>query len=219
MLISFSGLDGAGKGTQIEILSSFLRKKKYKVYYFWSRGGYTPGFELIKRVIRFILGRKLPKQGHSPSRSKQLANPFILRVWLYFALLDLIFYWVFYLRLKILMGYIVICDRYIEDTAIDFKLNFPEVRINNFFLWKLLKFFALKQDLKFLLLISVNESIKRSAKKNEPFPDSRSTLQARLRFYEDKTIFPDKKYHLINCEKSVMEISKIIIKSSISIIK
>ena len=41
-LITFSGLDSAGKSTQIDKVINYLNLKKQKVRLVWSRGGYTP---------------------------------------------------------------------------------------------------------------------------------------------------------------------------------
>jgi len=49
-IIFFSGLDGAGKSTQIDILKNHYLNQNKKVYYFWSRGGYTPGFQRLKNI-------------------------------------------------------------------------------------------------------------------------------------------------------------------------
>ena len=55
MLISFSGLDCAGKSTQISLLKEYLQGKGYEVSEVWSRGGYTPGIETMKKILRTLL--------------------------------------------------------------------------------------------------------------------------------------------------------------------
>jgi thymidylate kinase len=79
---------------------------------------------------------------------------------------------------------VVICDRYWQDTAIDFKLNFPQEDVQQWWLWKLLVFMTPLPDAAFLLLVPVEESIARSKLKNEPFPDSPEVLRGRLELYE-----------------------------------
>ena len=41
-------------------------------------------------------------------------------------MLDLIYYYSIYLRLKYFLNYNIICDRYIMDTNIDFNLAYPQ---------------------------------------------------------------------------------------------
>ena len=191
--IVFSGLDCSGKSTQIELLKKSFTERGQKNIVFWSRGGYTPGFQKLKDLIRKLSGEKLPKPGHTPQREEALSNPFVRRVWLTLALLDLFYYYVIYLRLKSFTGNKIICDRYLLDTNIDFKLAYPLSKTDKWVLWRLVKFFALKPDFHFVSTIPVPESVIRSKFKFEPFPDSPETLAKRLDLYnielkKDKTL-------------------------------
>lgn len=76
-LIVFSGLDCSGKSTQIEFLQKEFSDKKTKNLVFWSRGGYTPGFQKLKDLLRFVSGKNLPKPGFTTQRKKALSNPVI----------------------------------------------------------------------------------------------------------------------------------------------
>lgn len=181
--IVFSGLDCSGKSTQIELLKEKYQKEGQKHLVFWSRGGYTPGFQKLKDVLRRFSGKKLPKPGFTPQREKALSNPFIRKVWLTIAMLDLIYYYAVYLRFKKLFNYNIICDRYLMDTNIDFKLTYPKNKTDQWLLWRLLNFLALKPDHHFVSTIPVPESVIRSKFKFEPYPDSPETLDKRLELY------------------------------------
>ena len=54
-LITFSGMDGAGKSTQISILKNTIKSNGQRCFVLWARGGYTNNFEFLKKVIRFFL--------------------------------------------------------------------------------------------------------------------------------------------------------------------
>tara|TARA_B100000787_G_scaffold117628_1_gene87978 strand:+ start:1612 stop:2268 length:657 start_codon:yes stop_codon:yes gene_type:complete len=183
--IVFSGLDCSGKSTQIDLLSKEFKNRNKKNMIFWSRGGYTPGFQLLKDIIRKVARKKLPKPGFTPQREKALSNPFILKIWLTIAMLDLIFYYSINLRVKSLLGYNIICDRYLMDTNIDFKLAYPNQKTENWVLWKILKTMACKPDYHFVSTIPVEESVIRSKFKFEPFPDSPEVLAKRLVLYNE----------------------------------
>ena len=182
-IVFFSGLDCSGKSTQIEILNKKLKKDKQKVLVFWSRGGYTNGFQKLKDVIRGFSGKKLPKPGFTPEREKALSNPIIRRVWLTIAMIDLFYYYAIYLRIKYFLGYNIICDRYLLDTNIDFKLTYPKNNTDKWVLWRLIEIFALKPDFHFVSTVPVKESVIRSKFKFEPFPDSPEILAQRLELY------------------------------------
>ena len=210
MIIIFSGTDGAGKSTQIGNLENTLKNQGKKPLYLWSRGGYTPMFSVIKKITRKLLNKKLPKQGNSDSRDKLLKKGSVSTLWLSIAIIDLIFLYDLYVRLQSLFGKVVICDRYIDDTAIDFKHNFSDSFNSNSFLWKLLITFTPKPDYSFLLHVPVSTSQYRSTLKNEPFPDSKETLEFRLKCYLDESLFPSKQYTKINCEDSIENIQQLI---------
>ena len=77
----------------------------------------------------------------------------------------------------------VICDRYVFDTQIDFKLNFPKENIDKWLLWNILLMFSKQPKKHFVITIPVKESRRRSALKYEPFPDSKEVLDLRLKDY------------------------------------
>tara|TARA_B110000238_G_scaffold111793_1_gene121476 strand:- start:226 stop:882 length:657 start_codon:yes stop_codon:yes gene_type:complete len=183
--IVFSGLDCSGKSTQIQILKNNLQIKGEKNLIFWSRGGYTNGFQKLKDILRSYSGKKLPKLGNSPARDKALSKPLIRKIWLTFAMIDLFYYYAIYLRIKYFLGYNIICDRYLLDTNIDFKLTYPDEKTDKWLLWKLIDIFALKPDFHFVSTIPVKESVIRSKFKFEPFPDSSEVLVKRLDLYNE----------------------------------
>lgn len=182
-MIAFSGLDGAGKSTQIEKLRIFFSIKGKKIEVFWSRGGYTPGMEFLKKIVRKKKsGFVLPQPGKTKEREMAFENPVVRKLWLSLAITDLFLFYAIVLRFKSLFK-IIICDRYVFDTQLDFGLNFPQENISNWWLWKLLKITALKPKHHFVLTIPVKESQRRSKLKNEPFPDSDDILEYRLNRY------------------------------------
>ena len=206
MIISISGLDGAGKSTQIEKLIQRLKDEGLEARYVWARGGYTPGFEFFKRCIRFIFKKKLPSPGHSNFRDQGLKSPIISGVWLFVAILDLLVLWGLYVRICSFFNIVVVCDRYIGDTLLDFRKNFPASRFEKSILWRLLEFFSPSPDHSFLFWIPIDISLQRSIDKGEPFPDSREVLEWRLGAYMDTSTFPLEDYIRIDGQALIEEI-------------
>jgi len=195
-MIAFSGIDGAGKSTQINLLRVNLESKGHKVLVFWSRGGYTPGMLLLKKFLG-ISGNSSQNSKHQIKRNKLLTNNLTARIWLHLAIIDLITYYSLYFRIKELFGFSVICDRHIYDTEIDFRLNFPKVKFYDWWLWRLLILSSKRPVKHFISTIPVDESTRRSRLKNEPFPDSRVNLSRRLAIYKE---YADKESHIIHLD-------------------
>ena len=77
----------------------------------------------------------------------------------------------------------VICDRYIWDTLIDFNIMFPHIDIKKWMLWKILVWFTPIPDKSILLTIPLSLSEERCLKKFDPFPDSPEVRETRYQLY------------------------------------
>lgn len=184
-LIVFSGLDGAGKSTQIDLLMEDLQARGQQPIYLWTRGGYTPTFNALKALLRRLSrGRAVPPSGHNPQRTEALAEVKTRRLWLWIALLDLMWVYGAQVRWWLWCDKSVVCDRYLWDTLVDFRLNFPQEAVEQWWLWRLLVRVTPKPDAAFLLMVPVEESIRRSDTKREPFRDSPAVLAQRLTHYQ-----------------------------------
>lgn len=191
MLVTFSGCDGSGKSTQIFKLLKLLQSKGFKAKWVWGRGGYTPFFTALKFIVLWIFGKNRktsktypnPERNYLDRRKSLLQNKLIARVWLTCSIMDLFLYYACYVRTMSKLGIIVICDRYIADTKIDFENNFSEQFNANGFLWRLLEITCPKPTMSIVMTISVAHSIERSHLKLEPFPDDEKTLEFRLSCY------------------------------------
>lgn len=183
MLISFSGLDCAGKSTQIELLQEYLCGKGLPVAMIWSRGGYTPGIEGMKNVIRGGKS-KAPEERTAEERKAMMeAKPRGGKLLPWLSILDLVFYWGIGFRKKSKGNKILICDRYYWDTYIDFSIKFPNYRFSKWLVWKLMTACYRKPDVSFVLTVTPEESMRRSELKFEPFPESKEKREIRLNLY------------------------------------
>ena len=204
-LISISGLDSSGKSTQIENIVDFYVNTGKKVKIIWSRGGYTPIFHGFKSIIRKIIPNSLPVPGESKHRDKTFNRKWVRVLWLNIALMDLIVFYSLYFRWLKILGYIVIADRYIWDTFIDFKLKFQKENFEKRILWKILVYLSPRPDSSFLLTIPVDESLRRSNLKNEPFSENLNQRKKRISLYQD-LIKKDKWGYIIDGMRPIDEV-------------
>ncbi len=139
----------------------------------------------IKRAAKRALNnnRDEADSNYAAKREGMISRPAIAKVWLIAAMLDMVLLYAIYLRFLNWMGRVVICDRYVADTRIDFCRNFPKQFSTRLWLWRLLVATAPRPDTHFLLYVPVEVSQARSREKNEPFPDSPETLEYRLNEY------------------------------------
>ena len=192
MIVAFSGTDGAGKPTHITTLNERLQSKGRRTCVLWARGGYTPLMLTLKSAVLTLLGRRGDTKGFDKDgsakyvkrRTGMMRRPLVAQIWLASAMIDLILLYGIYVRFLSLTGTVVICDRYVGDTRIDFERNFSDQFNPSGALWRLLKLVAPKPAIHFVLLVPVAVSHERSRLKNEPFPDDEETLAFRYGKYQ-----------------------------------
>lgn len=184
MLVTISGPDGSGKTTQIIAIKQECVKRRLKPYLLWLRIGYTPIFSLTKGFMRKGLSGRLPQAGHSEKRSRMLRNRSIRRIWLACSLIDLVFVTAVYVRIKLWLGYTVICDRWIWDSMIDLTLYHGCTEIDVARISRLIAFLAVKPKTSFLLSLPFEIAMARSSQKDEPFPDTYDVRRKRHYLYD-----------------------------------
>lgn len=183
MLISFSGLDCSGKSTQINLLKEYLQGKGYSVEEVWSRGGYTPGIEKLKNLVRGGKSKAPEEQTAEERQAKVAAEPRGGKLLLWLSIADLMFYWGRTFKKKSKGKKVLFCDRYYWDTYVDFKLKYPKVNFDKWLVWKLMTACYRKPDVSLVLTVTPEESMRRSNLKFEPFPEPQDKREARLNRY------------------------------------
>ena len=139
-----------------------------------------------------------------------MQNKTIACIWLSLAIIDIALLYGVYVRCLSKVGIIVICDRYVADTKIDFERNFSENFSDKGILWRLFVILAPRPKINVVITVPTNVSLARSKLKGEPFPDSEKTLEFRLNCYKTRPEFYGAKTLRIDGTNSVDNCHKII---------
>ena len=137
-VVVFSGIDGCGKSTQIELLARYYESRGEKYKTIWVRPGSTPFILALKSFARFFF-TSLPKAGRSDQRESLLKTSKIGRLWFYLTFIDLLY--IFKIRVPILglVGYKIIYDRHIFDSMIDYQIMLERPLLDNSLIRSLLR--------------------------------------------------------------------------------
>lgn len=181
MIVSFSGIDSAGKTTQIELLIEYCKERNIRVTYLWGKARGTPGVEFLKSLVR--QDRKLSHAQKMEYRAAFFQNTKKKRFLLIMSLLDLVWYFGIYYRIVSLFHKITILDRYVWDTFIEVKTEFIGIDFENWLLWKLVLWISPKPKHSFLFVIPAEESVRRDIQKGDNTMDSIELKKQKIQFY------------------------------------
>lgn len=170
-LICFTGMDGSGKTTLAKYLVEVMSQEgsQYKYVYGRLEPFILKTFIMMGRKI-FLKGKDMFEDYREYSNTKRDAikqHPFLFAFYKYLLLFDYSLQLLFRVRLPLMLGKNIICDRYVYDTVItdlsvDMNLSSSEIRklIRRFF------YLAPKPDLAFL--IDLSEEIAFQRKNDTP---------------------------------------------------
>ncbi len=185
-MISFSGIDCAGKSTQIELVSDWLEKQGKRTKIIHSRGGYTPLLEAIKTLIRKDKG--LDREQQDQYRAQIHGNSKKRKLLLWLSIFDLALYYGIYFRLVELFGNTILADRYFWDSYIDFQLKYADMNFEKWTVWKLAKAIYHKPKKSIIYTIPAELSMYRSTLKEEPWPETEVQRRVRIDKYMDEIV-------------------------------
>lgn len=180
-MITFSGIDCSGKSTQIAIIKEYLESQGKKVEVIWSRGGYTPWVEEFKTLIR--PDKRYTEEQKKAYRASVSQSNVKSKLLLLASIWDLARYYGIVFRIKEMTGTCVVCDRYIWDTLIDFKVKFPRFDFEKWLSWKIMLKLIHKPVHSFIFTIPAEESMRRSDLKDDPHPEPYDVRVYRINCY------------------------------------
>ncbi len=179
MVISISGIDSAGKSTQIALLDRVIKKEDYRCCVKWSKARATPGVVFLKSIFR--RDKHMDYKGKMAYREAVFQDTKKKKLLLFVSLLDLCIYWGLYFRILSLFHNFVILDRYLWDTYVEIKTDFCGIEFESWFVWKLLLKVTPKPDLSIILVVPLEVSLERDIKKTDFTVENPATIDSRER--------------------------------------
>ena len=162
MFIAFSGLDGSGKTRHIETLRSNFLTCDIKTAYLWNRAGSFPFIGLILKIRRLIKSVFVPVSTVSEKSEKNILsqNSLPIMLWRVLNVFEMIIFYFFKIRIPMLLGKVIIADRYVYDSMVDMEYT---AKSDDFcrVVYSILKHLTPKPDLPFFLDVNTDSIIKR----------------------------------------------------------
>jgi len=186
MIVSLSGVDCAGKTTQLDRLVAYLDRRGRRPTSMWYRPGYSAELDALRAAVRKLRPGTMPhvdsdRSGHQ----KAFANPRVRRTWLAMAMADSLMHYAVKLRALDLAGRTVVCDRYLDDAMMDMAFRFPELERWSQGALGTIARISPRPRPAFLITLPYDEMLRRMAEKNEPFPDPPEIRDRRYAMYQD----------------------------------
>lgn len=202
-MISFSGIDCAGKSTQIDFVKKCLDESGILYCVIWSRGGYSSWVETIKKLFR---KKNKDKSFEEMRLDAVVGQSKKAKLLLWVSICDLIRYYGIVFRWIEKRGTLILCDRYIWDTYVDFSIKYPGVNFENWIVWKLLIRLIKKPDCSILFTIPAEESMRRSELKKDLHSEPAQMRNDRILIYE-RLIRDGKWQYVIDSMQNIENVS------------
>lgn len=154
MLITISGPDGVGKSTYLKEITKIFEENHINYDIVYIRGNQTKIYRFFKKILSLIIKKDIKKYKT------------LVKICLILATLELIYTICVKIKRKLKHKQIIICDRYIWDTYVDWIVGFPDIKFEGVF-WKYLVKHMTRPAVSLLYTANKYTISKRIASKNE----------------------------------------------------
>jgi len=170
ILLAFSGVDGSGKTTQIKALIQALNTCELKTKYVWSRCGSSKFVGFLVKIGKLVFSKRNSQPISNTydkvqERESYLRNRLVRFFWSWLILTELTIKYDLAVGLPVLLGRIVLCDRYVLDTVAELSAYCNDNNMHNRLHSKLSNFLNPSPNWAFLLDVSPQVVLRRNHEK------------------------------------------------------
>lgn len=198
-MIYFFGPDGTGKTTHAELISQYLRERGYKTWRTNVKQHHTFSYLLLKLLSHGKHnGQAISYYGFSDGLKQKIKTP-----WKILEMVSLFPAILYRVLLPLLLGYIVVCDRYVLDTLASLSYFLGDRKLISGMFARLLTSMIPKASILFYMNADTHVILKR--KKDEP-------ITAKLIWYYKwtyKTLIKQFKLKTITIDTSTAEVGDV----------
>ncbi len=191
MLISLSGIDGAGKTVNARCLREAFAACEVNATYVWMRGSTSQWLAPLRRLAGVLLGRRYPSLRPPPrgqcantERIRAIDSRWVRAAYRWVMALELLLFYSRQVTVPLLLGKVVICDRYIYDHMADWVDRLGNARAYDSLPARLLRLVVPRPDEAFLL--DVPAEIVLARRQDEKLPQSIENRIAALRYLSER---------------------------------
>ena len=199
MFIAFSGLDGSGKTKHIEVLQKNFKVSGIRTKKIWGRAGSYPIINFILKIIRRVKFNHSVKNNNIKNNlSDKNNNRRIVFLWSIANVLEMIIFYFIKIKVPLIMGKVIIADRFIYDSMVDLEY-LSTTKTFNRFSYQILKKLTPQPDIEIFLDADVNTIFSRGVNETE------RELKEKHKLY--KQLLEIRKFTVIDNTKEFNEVS------------
>jgi dTMP kinase len=200
-LIALCGIDGSGKTTQIKLLEKYLRQKGFRIKRVWFRwpAFLSYPFLALCRFLGYTKWKTVSRSGVRYAERNFYRSRALARLWPWLFTLDVFIYSFLQIKVRRVLGYIILCDRFIPDIIVDMMCETKDYQLPKRLVGRLL--FSLIPKNSKLIVMDVAENIAYSRKNDVPSLDY---LKERRKLY--LTLAKTLRMPVVNGERKILNI-------------
>ena len=167
-VIAICGIDGSGKTTQIKLLEEYLKQRGFKVKRIWFRWTAFLSYPLLAlcRLLGYTKWKTVSRSNVKYAERRFYMNKALASLWPYIFALDAFIYSILKIKARRILGYIILCDRFIPDIVVDLMCETKDCRLLKHFAGRM--FLSLIPKGSKLIIIDVAESTAYDRKRDIP---------------------------------------------------